>query len=223
MAVNKISEEKEDYLKVLLTQDGDSRYVSNKLLANQLKVKPPSVTEMMTKLQKDGLVDYQSYKGYMLTEQGLQHTLGIIKRHRLIESFLIEFLNYSWDQVHSEAEVLEHKVSSLFIDRIDQLMGYPAHCPHGGIIPRGDDYQETYQKNLLSFSEGDFLIIRRADDHPELLSFLDSKHIKINSKIQLIEHDESTSHLLIRHEDNDIKVDKNWASGIYGERYTSVS
>ncbi|ULG71487.1 metal-dependent transcriptional regulator [Macrococcus brunensis] len=217
MAVNKISEEKEDYLKVLLSKGGDSGYVSNKLLANQLQVKPPSVTEMMTKLQKDGLVDYQSYKGYMLTDEGLQYTLDIIKRHRLIESFLIEFLNYSWDQVHSEAEVLEHKVSSLFIDRIDELMGYPAHCPHGGIIPRAGDHQETYQKNLLSFSEGDFLIIRRTDDHPELLSFLDSNHININSKIQVVEHDESTSHLLIRHEDNVIKVDKNWASGMYGE------
>lgn len=217
MAVNKISEEKEDYLKVLLSKGGDSGYVSNKLLANQLQVKPPSVTEMMTKLQKDGLVDYQSYKGYMLTDKGLQHTLDIIKRHRLIESFLIEFLNYSWDQVHNEAEVLEHRVSSLFIDRIDELMGYPAHCPHGGIIPRGGDYQETYQKDLLSFSEGKTLIIRRADDHPELLSFLDSNHININSKIQVVEHDESTSHLLIRHEDNVIKVDENWASGMYGE------
>ena len=220
MDARKISEEKEDYLKVLLIQGGDSRYVPNKVLANQLKVTPPSVTEMMAKLQKDQLVDYQSYKGFMLTDEGLQHTLEIIKRHRLIESFLIEFLNYSWDQVHSEAEVLEHKVSSLFVDRIDRLMDYPVHCPHGGIIPRDGVYKETYQKTLLSFSEGQDLIIRRADDYPELLSFLDSQTIKINSEIKMIEHDEHTSYLIISNEDRLIKVGKNWADSIYCETTT---
>lgn len=90
-----------------------------------LNIKPPSVSEMVGRLEKEGYVMTKPYKGVKLSELGLSYTLDVIKRHRLIELFLIEVLNYTWEEVHVEAEVLEHRVSKLFVERLDELLKYP--------------------------------------------------------------------------------------------------
>ncbi|MEJ7495946.1 metal-dependent transcriptional regulator, partial [Staphylococcus pasteuri] len=80
------------------------------------------------------------YKGARLTKEGLNRTLDIIKRHRLLELFLIEILQYNWEEVHQEAEILEHRISDLFVERLDKTLNYPRTCPHGGVIPRDYHY-----------------------------------------------------------------------------------
>ena len=89
---------------------------------------------MVNRLEKAGFVETKHYKGVKLSEEGLSHTLDIIKRHRLLEQFLIEVLNYNWEEVHQEAEILEHKISDLFLERIDKLLNYPETCPHGELF-----------------------------------------------------------------------------------------
>ena len=107
-----------------------------------LNIKPPSVSEMVGRLEKEGYVETKHYKGARLTEEGLKQTLDIIKRHRLLELFLIEILQYNWEEVHQEAEILEHRISDLFVERLDKILNFPKTCPHGGVIPRGDQYKE---------------------------------------------------------------------------------
>ena len=137
-----LTEEKEDYLKAILTHHGDTEYVTNKVLSQYLNIKPPSVSEMLNRLEKSNYVETKPYKGVRLTDSGLTYTLDIIKRHRLIELFLIKVLDYNWEEVHQEAEILEHRVSHLFVERLDKVLDYPKTCPHGGVIPRDNQYKE---------------------------------------------------------------------------------
>src|SRR5699024_12703284 len=117
--------------------------------------------------EKSGFVETKPYKGVQLSEEGLTYTLDIIKRHRLLELFLIKILEYNWEEVHQEAEVLEHKVSHVFVERLDKLLDYPMTCPHSGIIPRDNQYKKIYTKNILSLEAGDEVTIKRNRNRTE--------------------------------------------------------
>lgn len=184
-----LTEEQEDYLKAIFGLNGTTDYVSNKNLAHDLDIKPSSVSEMMLRLKKDDYVDIRPYKGVKLTQKGLNHTANIIKRHRLIERFLIEELEYSWDEVHEEAEILEHRVSDRFIDKIDKLMGYPDTCPHGGIIPRENQIEERYNTSLNEFELGDDVEIKRVMDYVNLLDYLSNQELHIGDIVTISKKD----------------------------------
>lgn len=126
-----------DYLKALwlCSQDGS---VSTGDLAIHLAVSPPSVTGMLNKLKKLGLVTYERYHGAQLTPQGQQEALRLIRRHRLVETFLIDYLDYSWEEVHQEAELMEHAMTDRFTERLAKRLGQPLFDPHGDPIPRAD-------------------------------------------------------------------------------------
>ena len=126
-----------DYLKVIweLTASGAA---STTNIAARLSVSPGSVTRMLGRLQGMGLVDYERYRGASLTGRGRAEALRLVRRHRLIETFLLECLGYSWEDVHEEAERLEHAVSDEFTERLADLLGHPAHDPHGSPIPGTD-------------------------------------------------------------------------------------
>ena len=126
-----------DYLKVIweLTASGTA---STTNIAARLSVSPGSVTRMLGRLQGMGLVDYERYRGASLTGAGRAEALRLVRRHRLIETFLLECLGYSWENVHEEAERLEHAVSDEFTDRLADLLGHPVHDPHGSPIPGTD-------------------------------------------------------------------------------------
>ena len=179
-----LTEEKEDYLKAILTNDGDVSFVSNKKLSQFLNIKPPSVSEMVGRLEKEGYVETKHYKGARLTEEGLKQTLDIIKRHRLLELFLIEILQYNWEEVHQEAEILEHRISDLFVERLDKILNFPKTCPHGGVIPRGDQYKEIFTTSILNFEPGERVTVRRVRDKTELLVYLSSKDIYIGNTVE---------------------------------------
>ena len=127
----------ENYLKTVLQiqTKRDCERVSPGALAVRLGVSPGSVTSMLKTLSESGLADYVPYEGVALTEAGRRLAMRVLRRHRLIELFLIDTLKMTWDQVHNEAEVLEHAVSDILIDRIDTFLGHPATDPHGAPIP----------------------------------------------------------------------------------------
>ncbi|EGQ2780599.1 metal-dependent transcriptional regulator [Staphylococcus pseudintermedius] len=213
-----LTEEKEDYLKAILSHDGIYTYVSNKTLSRFLNIKPPSVSEMVGRLEKEGYVMTKPYKGVKLSELGLSYTLDVIKRHRLIELFLIEVLNYTWEEVHVEAEVLEHRVSKLFVERLDELLKYPKTCPHGGVIPRDNHFEEIYKIPLLSFEEGDVVTIRRVRDRSELLVFLSSKALSIGDTVKVIAKDDINRLMELENKGEKIVLSYQNAEVIFGEK-----
>ncbi len=111
---------------------------STKEVAERLSIAPPSVTNMFVRLQEMGLVEYERYRGASLTQRGREEALRLVRRHRLIETFLLEHLGYSWEEVHEEAERLEHAVSDGFTERLAEFLDHPEHDPHGGPIPTAD-------------------------------------------------------------------------------------
>lgn len=126
----------EDYLKAIfhLGREGDGR-VHTTDVARHLGVSKPSVTSMLKRLAGKGLVDYSSRRGATLTEEGRLATMRVVRRHRLLETFLVEVLHLDWSEVHAEAEVLEHHLSARMVDAIDRLLGHPSEDPHGHPIP----------------------------------------------------------------------------------------
>lgn len=136
----KLTVSKEDYLKAIWSLS--ERYTREKIeagtndLAEILKVSPPAVSKMLKQMEKQMLVAHTPYYGVSLTEKGREVALKIVRRHRLLELFLTEILKYPHDEVHEEAERLEHHISDEFERRVDRLLGYPESCPHGSKIPR---------------------------------------------------------------------------------------
>lgn len=130
----------EDYLRAILALGDSAPRVTTSALATRLGVTAPSVTAMVKKLSRarPRLLDYKPHHGVRLTKAGQRIAVDVMRRHRLIESFLVTTLGYGWDEVHEEAHRLEHSVSAIFVDRIDRLLGHPAVDPHGRPIPRED-------------------------------------------------------------------------------------
>ena len=127
----------ENYLKAVLQirLRADSEWVSTGQLAAAVNVSPGTVTSMLKTLADSGLADYKPYEGVRLTKEGRLLALRMLRRHRLIELFLVQTLNLTWDQIHEEAENMEHSVSDFLVDRIDNYLGYPLIDPHGDPIP----------------------------------------------------------------------------------------
>ncbi len=126
-----------DYVKAVWEIAGTGT-ASTKDVAIRLSVSPASVSNMFVRLQEMGLVEYERYRGASLTERGQEEALRLVRRHRLIETFLLEHLGYTWQEVHEEAERLEHAVSDGFTERLAEFLDHPDHDPHGGPIPTAD-------------------------------------------------------------------------------------
>ena len=129
---------KEDYLKVIVELGGTNELVNNKQIGKALSVSPASVTEMSSKLLKEGYISHIPYQGVQITEKGLLIANKLIRKHRLWEVFLADKLGFDWTEVHEEAELLEHVSSDFLIDRLDAYLGFPKYDPHGGVIPDKD-------------------------------------------------------------------------------------
>ena len=137
MAANSVAID--DYLKTIYHHtEWQPALITSSQLAAELKLAPSTVTEMVQKLVAQGLVDHRPYGPVALTEQGRLRAASIIRRHRLIETWLVQEFGYAWDEVHDEAEVLEHAISDRLLAGIDDLLGHPLFDPHGDAIPRAD-------------------------------------------------------------------------------------
>ena len=163
-----------DYLKAIwgLTGDGTA---STKDVAERLSISSASVSKMFMRLRKMGLTEYEPYQGASLTEAGHVEALRLLRRHRLIETFLLKCLNYSWEDVHEEAESLEHSVSDGFTERLAEFLGHPPHDPHGDPIPASDGTLEADDSFPLSATTAGqrVRIYRVGDEEAAKLAFLE--------------------------------------------------
>ncbi len=195
----------ENYLKAILLaqeQQEAERLVTMGQIAAALEVAPGTVTSMVKALEKDGLLAYEPYSGVRLTDDGRHAAIHVLRRHRLIELFLVETLGFDWSEVHEEAEQLEHAMSDKLIDRIDVLLGYPSVDPHGDPIP--DSAGRFRQDELISLAEclpGDAVRVARVGDQgEEFLRFVESKGLKPGSTITVHQGDPSADTVTVRPE-----------------------
>ena len=162
--------------------------VNTNAIAAMMNTKASSVTEMLKKLSDKELLNYQKYQGVNLTEKGLLSAKMIVRKHRLWEVFLVEKLNFSWDEVHEIAEELEHIKSEKLINKLDEFLDFPAFDPHGDPIPDENGSIKKIEKLLLSDAiiNIDYQCIGVKDTSVAFLQYLDKQQISLGSKIKII-------------------------------------
>ncbi|WP_200807365.1 metal-dependent transcriptional regulator [Demequina sp. NBRC 110053] len=179
----------EDYLKAIWNAgEWSDAPVTVSVLAQRLSLSPSSVSELVRKLADRSLVTHVRYGSISLTDEGRAIALATVRKHRLIETFLVEYLGYGWDEVHDEAEVLEHAVSDGFVERLASRLGEPTHDPHGDPIPAADgSLPDSPQVSLDQVVEGERVRIARvSDDDPELLRHLVDVGVGIGAEVELV-------------------------------------
>lgn len=164
----------EDYLKTIYEVENELGKVATTILARELDITPASATGMIKKLAEMNLVSYTPYRGVILTPEGKKIALTVLRHHRLIELFLVKTLGLSWDEVHAEAEKLEHVLSERLEMKIDAFLGYPSHDPHGAPIPQKDGQTcANPQVRLSELEAGDSAVIAQVKDRDaELLRYI---------------------------------------------------
>jgi DtxR family Mn-dependent transcriptional regulator len=186
------SEAVDDYLKAIFMLGGpEERQVASRDLALHLRITPASVTNMLQKLAatKPSLVAYKKHHGVHLTEAGRRRALEVVRHHRLIETFLHDVLDYPWDEVHSEAERLEHFISERFEERIAIKLGFPAFDPHGHAIPSLEGCMPDVQRlKLAQLAPGKSGRVESVSDRdPEMLRYLAAHGIRPGVRLTVIE------------------------------------
>jgi len=178
----------ENYLKALLSLTGESREVNVSALAKKLDIKMSTVTSMMKRLAKKKLVHYRPYNPLTLTDKGIREARLIIRKHRLIELFLVHTMNFRWDEVHDIAEQIEHVKAAHFFERMDKMLGYPKMDPHGEAIPdRHGKLEPPSYHRLSSCKPGDAVTLRSvADTSTEFLMFLNRRQLHLGLKIRIV-------------------------------------
>ncbi|MCW1249388.1 metal-dependent transcriptional regulator [Acaricomes phytoseiuli] len=179
----------EDYVKVIYTYtEWQDQPITSSQLASRLGIANSSVSEMVRKLKEAGLVDHRPYSSVTLTESGRALALAMVRRHRLIETYLAQELGYGWDEVHNEAENLEHAVSEQFIERLAAKLGHPDRDPHGDPIPTRDGtVQMPSARRLAELDTGHRGVITRiSDDNPELLRYLQEERITLDAHVEIL-------------------------------------
>jgi len=184
-----LSSSQEDYVKALYKLRHTGHGVSTSELAEHLHVSAPSVSEMFGKLAALGLVSHDRYRGAELTERGEAVAVEMIRHHRLLEMYLVKALGYSWDEVHEEAERLEHVISEQFEERIAAALGRPRRDPHGDPIPseRGD-LEESPHTPLTACAAGDLVRVRRvSDSDPDKLRAIGELGLWLGADVEVLE------------------------------------
>ena len=178
---------KEDYLAAIYKLGGLEELVNNKQISEMLQIAPASVTEMLGKLKREGLIIYEPYKGSCLTEEGIRAAITLVRGHRLWEVFLMRHLGYSWSEAHEDAELLEHITPSRLTARLDQFLNYPAYCPHGSAIPLPDGQINRIPMQPLSqLPIGATSRIRRVTEEKELLDYLQETGLAIGDSVHVV-------------------------------------
>jgi DtxR family Mn-dependent transcriptional regulator len=180
-----LSASEENYLKTIFHLQITDENVTTNELADSLKAKPASITDMMKKLKNRKLVHYKPYQGFRLTPDGRKAAIGIVRRHRLWEYFLAEKLKFNWDEVHEVAEQMEHVSSKKLIDKLDEYLGFPRFDPHGDPIPDTNGVMETGKQYFLSdWPENKAAeVCQVLNQSVGLLSVLKQKNITIGKQV----------------------------------------
>ena len=179
---------KEDFIKAIYELGGDEEVVSNKSLVQRLSISAASVTDMNTRLLKEDLITHIPYQGVKLTEKGLRIANQLKRKHRIWEVFLAEKLGYDWNEVHADADLLEHASSDLLIERLNVFLNEPTFDPHGGVIPNKDGtIPDINSTPLIECEVGDNFTIKEVDDQNEFLEYLLQKEISLGKEYKLID------------------------------------
>jgi DtxR family Mn-dependent transcriptional regulator len=182
-----LSKAEEDYVKAIFRLQQDNGQVGTNAVAQELKTKPASVTDMLKKLKQKRLLHYEPYQEFKLSQEGKKAALSIVRRHRLWEYFLVEKLHLGWDEVHDMAEQLEHVTSQRLIDKLDEYLGYPDTDPHGDPIPDANGKMKVSPRISLA----DLPLHTPAEvcsvgsQTTELLEMLRHLHIKIGTRLEI--------------------------------------
>ena len=207
---------KEDYLKEIYKLGGVENMVGNKRIAEVLQIAPASVSEMLNKLSREGLIEYEAYKGSRLTEEGIRIAAQLLRGHRLWEVFLLRHLGYSWSEAHEDAELLEHTAPPRLTDRLDRFLNYPDYCPHGNAIPRiNGQIQSSSLVTLAQLNVGESSIIRRVVEEKELLDYLEVLGIKIGCPVKVISVGAYEGPLMLELNGKEIQISYKAACQVY--------
>jgi DtxR family Mn-dependent transcriptional regulator len=190
----------QDYLKALYLLGGSDKPVPTRELAQRLGISSPSVSEMVTRLSAQGLVEHDRYRGQQLTKEGRKVALELVRHHRLLEMFLVQVLGYSWDEVHEEAERLEHVISERMEQRIFELLGRPQLDPHGHAIPTLTGRVKPVSNRPLSEGHvGEKVVVQGvSDDDPGKLRELDRRGLHPGVRLSIVGGSEFESPIEVR-------------------------
>lgn len=212
-----LSQSVEDYLKAIyiLNTEGEGATTTN--IAETLNISSASVTNMLKRLAGMNFIEHKSYKGATLTEAGKKIALEILRHHRLLELYLQEVMGYSWDEVHDEAEKLEHHISEQFEDKIAELLDHPTHDPHGDPIPSKDGVVPEMASLAITDAELDvsYIIGRVKDQDPELLRHLEKTGIIPGVKLTILKKDPFEGPVQVKLEEEEKTIGFKIASQVY--------
>src|SRR5207237_2967095 len=213
----------ENYLKEIYqgqsTLTADQRLVPMGQVASALGVTPGTATTMVKALAESGLAEYEPYSGVRLSAAGEKLAGLVLRRHRLVEAFLVQVMGMSWAEVHDDAEQLEHVVSDRLIDRIDEMLGRPTQDPHGDPIPTPQgEIPARHLDNLLTCPLATPLKVTRiADQDPAFLRFIESNDLKPGQRVQVETRDAAADSVLLRNRDRRMTIGARAASKLLVE------
>jgi len=212
-----LSQSVEDYLKVVYQLETEGPGATTNNIAEMMEVSSASVTNMLKRLARLNLIEHTSYKGAKLTEAGCKIALEILRHHRLLELYLKEIMGYGWDEVHEEAEKLEHHISEQFEDKIAELLNYPTHDPHGDPIPTKDGIMPKMA--LLPLTDASinnqYIIGRVRDQESELLRYFEKIGVIPGVQIRIIDKAPFNGPILVKLEDVEKTIGFNIAEQVY--------
>ncbi|WP_434142743.1 iron dependent repressor, metal binding and dimerization domain protein [Leucobacter sp. gxy201] len=189
MSVDSISPSMQNYLKVIWSlQEWSEAPVTNSAIAEAAGVRLSTVSDALRKLSDLELIGHAPYGSVTLTEIGHQHAVAMTRRHRLLETFLVQMLDYEWDEVHDEADRLEHAVSDELVDRVDRVLGFPTRDPHGDPIPGADGRVHRPDAVVLQLASapGRVRVERISDADNEMLQYFASRGIVVDAELELL-------------------------------------
>jgi DtxR family Mn-dependent transcriptional regulator len=206
----------ENYLKAIYHLSLQSASVSTNQIAASLNTKAASVTDMLKKLAEKELINYTKYQGVTLTTPGEKIAVSIIRKHRLWEYFLVEKLNFKWDEVHDVAEELEHISSKELVDRLDDFMGHPKYDPHGDPIPDSNGLFKTHElKPVATLIINENGIISGVRDHSTaFLQYLERMQLTIGKKLKVTEINDYDHSVILQLEDKKVHISREVANNL---------
>ncbi|AMR32856.1 iron-dependent repressor [Mucilaginibacter sp. PAMC 26640] len=206
----------ENYLKAIFKLAAAAESVSTNQIAASLETKASSVTDMLRKLSDKELINYTRYQGVSLTAAGKKVALNIIRKHRLWEYFLVEKLNFKWDEVHEMAEEMEHISSNILIDRLDEFMGFPKRDPHGDPIPDcNGNFKINDLKPISAISVNAGGVISGVRDHSAIfLQYLEKQQLTIGKQIRVKEIILYDNTVVLEMENKDLQISREVANNL---------
>ncbi|RKY98696.1 MAG: metal-dependent transcriptional regulator [Ignavibacteriae bacterium] len=209
---------KEDYLSTIFKNRDSDGIIKGNQIAEKLDISNAAVTDMLKKLSNDGFVDHKRYRGIKLTGEGEEYARNMVRRHRIWEVFLHQVVGLPWDQVHDEAENLEHSSSDELINRMEEMLDFPEFDPHGNPIPdkNGNLPEQSQGVSLNSVSPGTNAVVLRINDiNNNFLNYISQIGLELNKEIEVKEFLDYDNSVLILIDGREVNLSNKLASNIF--------